>query len=136
MTIQDRTRLIDLLLNIKKDRDNLSFLSKKREIFLLTKSLKQCIIHEKEVNMDNEYNLQKLKNISIEDLKKEIDKHNRIGMLFLKKEEELTREEKETLNKTIDEIENEECVTFEESMEELYQMIEEVKNERIYNKAN
>ena len=89
--------------------------------------------------MNSQYDFQRFKNklncMSINDLAKELDENNKLGKLFLKKEKDLTEEEKEILQKEIERSDNADYIPFEEAMEELYKYAEELRNERIQNKA-
>lgn len=85
--------------------------------------------------MNKEYDFQKYKNMTIEELEKSLEEQNRLSELFLKRKEDLTQEEKEILQKEIAKSDNSEYIPFEELMEELYQFAEELKSERIQNKV-
>ena len=69
--------------------------------------------------------------INKENLIRDLEENYKLGQLFLKKEKDLTEDEKAVLRKEIEKSENEEYLSEEEFWKDIYEHIKELENEKI-----
>ncbi len=69
--------------------------------------------------------------INKENLIRDLEENYKLGQLFLKKEKDLTEDEKTVLRKEIEKSENEEYLSEEEFWKDIYEHIKELENEKI-----